>query len=277
VPRKFLNLFAGFVCLLALSEACNASVLYGIELSSNSGFFGVDQITGAATLVGATGNHSIGDLTSDLASRFWSIDMANHALLSIDSATGAVSRTTPLATAGGSPVTLASLAWNPVTQTLYGTTTLGFGGLVPDQLYRINQNTGVSTLVGTLGFTGVFALGFDNTGILYGISPSQLLTIDTGTGVGALVAGVPLASAFDLAFRPEDNTMFVADSGAHALYTMNPSSGAVTLVGSYGNSANIVGLAFTGNNPEPGTIAMFAGGLGLLVWRAKRGSRRRVI
>jgi hypothetical protein len=265
------------VCLFVLSQSCSASVLYGIELSSNDGFFGVNQTSGALALMGSTGNGSTGDLTSDLASMLWSIDMANHALLSIDPNTGAVSSTTHLATAAGSAVSIVSLAWNPVTQILYGTTTLGFGSTVPDQLYRIDQNTGLSSLVGTLGFTGVFALGFDNTGILYGISPSELLTIDTGTGLGALVAPVPLASAFDLAFRPEDNTMFVADSGTHALYTMNPTSGAVTLVGSYGSSANVVGLAFLGNSPEPGTIVLFAGGLGLLVWKARRASRRPLI
>ena len=271
--RKPLTLLAGFVCLLTSLQTCRASTLYGIDLSSNSRLFGISQVDGTIAGMGNTGNGSTGDLASNLASILWSVDMAHHALLSIDPSTGAVSRTTPITTASGAPVAIVSLAWDPVMRFLYGNTTIGFGNLTPDQLYRIDPATGLATLAGNIGVTGVFALGFDNSGILYGISPSQLVTIDTATGAGALVSGVPLASIFDLAFRPEDNALFVADSGTNALYTMNPVTGAVTLVGTYGSSTNVVGLAFLGT-PEPGTIGLSLAGLGFLVWKVRRASTR---
>jgi hypothetical protein len=255
---------------LSASPSAQASLLYGIEFSTGTGFFGVNQTNGAIALIGNTGNTSTGDLTSDLLSRIWTVDMTNPALLSINLATGAVASTTPLTTAAGGPVTIVSLAWNPITLTLYGNTAVGFGGTTNDQLYQINPTTGQATLVGTIGFNSVFALGFNNTGVLYGISDSssQLLTINTGTGAGALVAPVALSSAFDLAFRPEDNVMFVADSGTSSLYTMNPATGAAAVVGPYGSGANVVGLAFL--VPEPGTIGLFVAGLGLLCWKVRR-------
>jgi hypothetical protein len=88
-----------------------------------------------------------------------------------------------------------------------------------------------------------------------------------------MVAPVALAAAYDLAFRPEDDRMFVADSspGTFSLYTMDPTTGVSTLVGPYGNSTNLVGLAFL--TPEPGTVGLMLGGLALLGLRAR--SRRK--
>lgn len=242
--------------------------MYGIQLSSGTGFFDISQNTGAIALIGNTGNPSTADLTSDLSSIIWSVDTTQAALLALDPSNGAIASTTPLVSISGSPVTIVSLAWNPVTQILYGSTAMGFGGTMNDELYSINPATGVVTLVGAIGFNDVFALGFDNAGILYGISPSQLLTVNTTSGAGTAVAPVSLVSAFDLAFRPEDNAMFVADSGTSSLYTMNPATGAATLVGPYGNTANIVGIAFL--TPEPGTVVLCLAGLAFLVRRASR-------
>jgi hypothetical protein len=264
VIAKSLFRSAGLLFLLTAPGMCFASTLYGIQFSSGTGFFGVNQIHGALAMIGDTGSPATGDLTSDLSSTIWSVDMVQHLLLSIDPSNGAVLSAVPLASASGSPVSIVSLAWNPVTQMLYGNTSMGFGNSGPEELYRINPATGTATLVGAIGFNAVFALGFDNSGVLYGISPWQLLTISTTTGAGTLTAPVTLSAAFDLAFRPGDNTMFVADSGTNSLYTMNPTSGAATLVGAYGSSTNVVGLAFLGT-PEPGTIGLLLAGLGLLI------------
>jgi hypothetical protein len=244
--------------------------LYGIEFSTGTGFFSVNQNTGALALIGNTGNTATGDLTSDLSSTIWTVDMTAAALLSVNPSNGAVSSTTPIRAATGAPVTIVSLAWNPITQILYGNTAVGFGSTVNDQLYQINPSTGAATLVGTIGFNSVFALGFSNSGILYGISntSAQLLTINLVSGSGSLVAPVALTSAFDLAFRPEDNVMFVADSGTNALYTMNPGTGTSSLVGPYGGTPNVVGLAFLGV-PEPETIGLILIGLSLLCGRIR--------
>jgi hypothetical protein len=262
LTARLLTLFAGLLLLLTSPVTCRASLLYGIELSAGTGFFGVNQASGALTLVGPTGNSATGDLTSNFSSQIWTVDMVNASLVSVDPVTGAVAGTTLITV---------SLAWNPVTQLLYGNTAVGFGSTSNDQLYQIDPATGVATLAGTIGFNAVYALGFDNSGTLYGISNSaQMMTIDTTTGAGTFLAPVGLTAVFDLAFRPEDNAMFVADSGSYALYTVNPVSGAATLVGPYGSANNLVGLAFVGATPEPGTIGLLLGGLGLLGWKVRK-------
>lgn len=267
------------LALLAIVSApvvSGASILYGIEFSTGTGFYQVNQATGAITLIGNTGNSATGDLTSDQSSTIWSVDMANNALLTINPGTGAVSSTTPLRAPTGAPVTIVSLAWDPLNHNLYGNTAVGFGNTVNDQLYQIDPVSGMTSFIGTIGFNAVYALGFDRSGTLYGISnvSADLLTINIGSGAGTLVAPVTLSSAFDLAFRPEDNTMFVADSvgGTESLYTMNPTTGAATLVGPYGSATNVVGLAFIA--PEPGTVGLLLSGLAFVAWKARKQVRR---
>jgi hypothetical protein len=64
---------------------------------------------------------------------------------------------------------------------------------------------------------------------------------------------------FDLAFRPEDNVLFLASTGTNSLYTVNTATAATTLVGPYGSATNIAGLAFA--VPEASTWAMMLIGL----------------
>jgi hypothetical protein len=274
--KNWLGTLTVSLALVAVPSVCAGSTLYGIEFGTGTGFYGVNQSTGALSLVGNTGNNTIGDLASDLVSTIWAPDFAKDALLTIDPATGAVGSTTPIRDATGAPVSIVSLAWDPLTKVLYGNTAVGFGTLA-DVLYKINAGTGLATKIGSgIGINQVYALGFDNKGTLYGIShdSNQLITIDTGTGAGSAVAFVSLGVAFDLAFRPEDNKMFVAESLPDAsLYTMDPVTGATTLIGPYGSPVNDVGLAFL-TAPEPGTFALLIEGLGLLCCCAPRRMRK---
>jgi hypothetical protein len=266
------------LALLAVPRVSLGSTLYGIEYSATgSGFYVVDQTMGALTLLGNTGNHNTGDLASDLVSTIWTSDMATDALLTINRATGAIASTTPIKDATGAPVDIVSLAWDPVTHVLYGNTSVGFGGTTADVLYQINASTGLATKIGTtIGFNQVYALGFNSAGTLYGISQTSnaLITISTGTGSGSGVAPVSLTMAFDLAFRPEDDKMFVADTATESLYTMNPATGVAAPVGPYRSPINVVGLAFV-SAPEPGTIALLIEGLGLLGWCARKRTRKK--
>jgi sugar lactone lactonase YvrE len=155
---------------------------------------------------------------------------------------------------------------------LFGNTTDAFGATGGDALYSIDPVTGAATLIGRIGFSNVFALGFDNSGALFGVSDAsdELIGISTASGLGALVGPTGLSNSFDIAARPEDGVMFLADSGTSSLYTIDTATGATKLVGPYGSTTNVVGLAFSPVVPEPTTLVLVGGGLLLLGLRRSR-------
>ena len=199
--------------------------------------------------------------------------IASNELYSFDPFTGAAN----LAATLNSPDNMVSIAFDPVSGNLYGTTSVGFGAPF-EALYQIDPATGNSTFIGRIGFDNVFALAFDQGGHLFGIADTtdQFISINTATGNGALIANLPLGFSFDIASRPEDDKMFLADSGTFSLYTIDTATGNPTLVGPYIDNQNIVGLAFSAI-PEPsslagaGVLAMLA--VGSHLWRRRRGTR----
>jgi len=218
-----------------------------------------------------------GDLASDAnpgTFRIWSPDITNNNLIKIDPTTGAGSLIGPFSTPGGA-VKMVSLAFDPLTSTMYGNTAFGFGGN-PDRLFRIDPNTGASVPIGDIGFNDVFALGFSQAGKLYGVSNAthQLLLIDTSTGAGGVIGPVAPTSIFDLATRPEDGAAFVVDSGTiatgtNSLYRIDLNTGGTGLIGPHTVVHNMVGLAFGPTIPEPSSIILIALGVACLGLRRK--------
>jgi hypothetical protein len=256
-PRFLLTLV-----LLCCASTVQASELYSNEFSGATPLYRTDQSTGALTAIGPTGYDGIGDLTSDTrlaTATVWGVRIASNELLQINPLTGAAHSPVTM----NSPDSMTSIAFDVVTGKLYGNTSVGFGAPF-DALYEIDPATGNSTFIGRILFDNVFALGFDQNGDLFGVADAtnELIKISTTTGNGALVAALSVGLAFDIASRPEDNVMFLADSGTFSLYTVDTSSGNLTPVGSYGSATNIVGLAFS-PVPEPTTLALGAIGLTL--------------
>ena len=260
------------VCLLTL-VTCTAfgSTLHAVEFAGLTPLYEVDQTTSALSIRGSNRTDGVGDLTSDPVNGIlWGIRIVPNQLIAFHPGTGAVAATTNL----NSTDDITSIAFDPVTGILYGNTSVGFGAAA-DRLYRIDPTTGVTTQVGTIGFNNVYALGFSQTGRLFGISNDNLslISIDTGSGAGTLIGATGLSLAFDLASRPEDDAMFVSDSLTNSLYTINTATGATTsvgasLIGPLGSSTNVAGLAFLldtdgpgTSTPEPGTFALIGAGL----------------
>ncbi len=256
------------LAMLGMTGAVSAaSTLYAVESNGSGGtLHTLDQSAGTSSSVGAIGFNWPGDLTSDIRTGtpvLYAPDINTSQLLTVNPVTGAGT-----AVGGfGSSSSIVSVAFDNVSGKLYGTTALAYGATGGDELYEINPATGAANLIGALGVNNVFALAFDNTGVLYGVGMDRgaLFTISTITGGANLVAPVTLTACFDIAARPEDGVMFAVDSGTSSLYTMDLTTGATTLVGPY-NPANMVGLAFV---PEPATISLLAIGAGLLARRRR--------
>jgi hypothetical protein len=252
---------AAAIALAPISEA-DASILYANQFAGPTPLFIVDQTDGSLTQVSADiGVDDIGDLTSDTrlgSPRLWGISIPGNLLVEINPVTGLASSTVAL----DSPDNMVSLAFDAVSGVLYGNTSVGFGAPF-DALYSIDPATGDTTFIGRIGFDNVFALAFDQSGTLFGVADAtdELISIDTNNGNGALIAGLAVGFSFDIASRPEDDAMFLADSGTRSLYTLDTTNGDLTLVGSYApESINIVGLAFLPVS-EPVTLSLLAVGL----------------
>jgi len=136
---------------------------------------------------------------------------------------------------------------------MYG---VSFPASGPDSLYSINPNTGAATLVGG---TGVFlnALEFGADGTLYGAGgapgcgpPPHATTcnsfykLDVGTGLATLIGTGTYDSAGDLAFVGSPLYLTsVLNASTDQLFTVNPTTGAGSLVGNIG-FAQVFGLAY---------------------------------
>jgi len=151
----------------------------------------------------------------------------------------------------------------------YGTT--GRGGANPGSFFTINANTGTATLVGPTGQSAVPGLAINSKGEVFGTAVNSVFTGDTdlirinaATGasaaVGRVTSGAVVLDFMDAIAFDANDVLYGIDVN-NDLYTINPVTGAATLVGFTGVTPTpfLVGMAF-----DPGTRRLFAstGGLG---------------
>jgi hypothetical protein len=257
--------------------------------STNDGALAiVDQTTGVATVVGHPGGVArISGLTFDTSSHLFGATQSAGGfppppgptsfsnLIQLDPLTGALQSSVPIITTGGISISIADLAAQPGTNTLYGirgpNDQLNGQGL----LYTINPLTGVATLVGDTGdFFG--SIAFSPNGTLF-MSSADLDANDNLTNISiktlnpntaATLTAVSTTDFFGaLAVRPTDSVIFGDTGDSHQLFTVNAVTGAETLVGDTGR--NFVGdLAFE-TVPEPGTLTSLSLGLLGICYRTR--------
>lgn len=138
------------------------------------------------------------------------------------------------------------------------------------RFFSIDRNTGLATGISDPGFAGFGSMGYvAATGTMY-ISDTvgdQLLTINRTTGVVTPIGlfGVAAQVGVGMAYDPAFGMLAVNNSGTDALYSLNLSTGAATLISNL-TSGNMLSLVFI---PAPGTIALL-GVAGVLASRRRR-------
>ena len=150
----------------------------------------------------------------------------------------------------------------------------------PGSIYTIDTATGVETFIGlpALGLGGGLAFGPDGT--LYYASydlnccdPTPYALYILNPTDASVLSQVPLSQLYDgLAVRG-DGVLFANLAMVDGIFTIDPATGASTLVGSIGNGNRISDLDFQPAS-EPGTSALMAlGGLALLAGRRLKNRR----
>ncbi len=135
---------------------------------------------------------------------------------------------------------LVLLALPGYTSSIYGS------GRDGTQLVKIDTVTGLGVTIGPFGTSDTYGTTFGPNGQLYTLVNSytnaQLATVNLNTGA-ATVFGVTTGIADMMVMEYYGGTLYTASWDTNMLYTMNPTTGAATPIGSLGFS-NIMDMAF---------------------------------
>ena len=145
-----------------------------------------------------------------------------------------------------------------------------------NDLYTINQDTGVATLVGPVGY-GLVGLVVSSDGTIYGSGGKRLVVINPTTGSGTPVgSGTGFRSSGDLAFDASGNLYMTATDTPRTdrLVRLDPTTGAGTIIGAVGDpdlyglgysNGTLYGADYRGNllkiNPATGAGTIIASGV----------------
>ncbi len=264
--KRFVLCLAGLLlvfCAVAQVEAGlfavdgaggNVAILY--ELDPTTG--------GVLSTIGATGfSHVTGIAFHPTTGILYGVVSNSGQLITINTTTGAG---TLVGTTGEQ---IPDIDFNSA-GTLYGWSERDAAFTRSDDLVTLDLTTGASTLVGLSNFgTSGTGLAFDSSDSLYVKRSNTLHSVDATTGLstGSIgITGTGVGSLDNILAFDNSNVMYSADrtGGGATLYTVDPTTGVATLVGS--NSIdNLSALAFSPAAtpiPEPSTLLLF--GVGLL-------------
>ena len=168
----------------------------------------------------------------------------------------------------GTPATMADIAFDPTSASLFGVGSVG-----GPQLYSINLGTGQATVLGTTGLTSTTGggLAVSTASIFYGTpTASRFGTYNPGTGAYTDIANPtkPVSGAYAaLAF--DGSVLYGLNLGSGApppthLVTINLATGAVTDIGASVSSLDAIAFQPV---PEPSTMALLLGfgAMGMLI------------
>jgi glutamine cyclotransferase len=228
--------------------------LPALYASGNDGtqLISINKTTGTASLVGPFGFPSTYALAVDNDGTLWTV---KQAFVGGQSQLARVNPLTGAATPVGSPDPNATPA---IALEVSSSGTLYAANFGNGNLYTVNKTTGAFTLVGSIG-TDIRDLDFDNAGVLWGANfANQLFTINPANGTRTFVANITGAGPVcSLMTDPQTGVMYASIyNNPSALYTLNKTTGVLTVVGSgFGQVFAVVSGDF-----RPVTVTVAAGG-----------------
>ncbi|WDE06687.1 PEP-CTERM sorting domain-containing protein [Thalassomonas viridans] len=163
-------------------------MLWGVSVSH---LYSIDKFTGQSTLVGELGT-TLSSLVFDSAGTLYG---ANSSLFTIDTTTGAAQN---IGNGGDSYSSAGDLAI--VEGKLLLSSALG------NTLVQLDTSDGSGSVIGNIGYSGVYGLASSNGHNLFGLSGTQVLSINATTGAATSVldySGKGLSLSYGTAFVTE--------------------------------------------------------------------------
>jgi len=229
-------------------------------LGTPAGFSNINATFNGASFAGAMGPDGF----------FYCIDNGPPVnLYKVDTATGVKTLIAPVTGVFGAEG-WTELAYDKSTATWYASSGTGVAPAA-SSLYTFNITTGVATRIGTINAGLIITIAINPlTNTMYGvdISTDQLLSIDKTTGAGTVIGPIGYnsnygaGSAFDELGVYYFSGINVDLSNARNLYTLNLTTGASTLVGSFPPTAQVSSFGIPVSAPPPpsggdSTLVMF--------------------
>lgn len=267
-----------FLAGLALARIAEAGTLYAVDVI-NRNIYTLDKATGAATLIGPTGQILLtGGMTFDTSTRRLIVsnlvvpgseDAGRNVVGNGSTAPGGWTLTPPSDYVFSSSIL--SLAYHAPSDTLYGLSTSPF------QLQTIDRTTGASS-IGPVPLpdppilVDLQAITFSPDGAtLYGLSRFAVHRVDRTTGQITTIGlhGLnPAFLGFGFTVDPDDGTYYVSTatgSTSSILYRLNPATGQATLIGPLNISTSALAVVGSSTAEVPALGPAGLVGLALLL------------
>jgi hypothetical protein len=215
---------------------------------------------------------------------FGGFDGNSNSLFSVNTATGT---STMIGATGLSQINEGDMTIRPSDGKLFACSNLLKNGNQNSlQMFTLNPATGAATVVGTVETAtqatpaDISGLAFSPAGDLFAMDNDSLNLLRIDPATASILQTIPLTgiaslgSVAGLAFNPQSGVLYMADGTSNVnnanLYTIDPSSGAVTLVGSTGIK-QMAALTFTpAQLPEPGMAGLVMIGAAALSMKRRR-------
>lgn len=231
-------------------------------ISDNFVWFYLNNFPGQ-TVIGLNATPFYGMDFDPSATTLYALNDTTDELGVIDLTTGAFTGLVPCPPGGGA-ANWTGLTIDPVTGVFYASTAT--------DLYTIDPNTGVSTLIGPFGTTLMIDIAMNTEGEMYGhdIGTDSIYSINPATGAATLIGptGYNANYAQGMDFDNDDGTLYIflyQGSGANVYGTVNLLTGAVTPLavsnplGEFEGAIQIPGFAYdipwVSEDPISGTLA----------------------